>query len=263
MGVKGAALATVISRFVELIILALKAHLQKGKYEFAKGLFRNIKIPKTLVKQMIVKGFPLAINELLWAVATILRNQCYSTRGLEVVAAQNISTTLFNVFSVTYLALGQAAAILVGAKLGANKIEEALLDADKLNLFSVFATTCIAVVFSLLAFVFPLLYNTTHEIQLLARDMMLILGATMPFVAYAHAIYFVMRSGGKVLITFLFDSVFMWVIVIPLCFILSRFTSMSILPLFIICQATEVVKCFFGAVLYKRKTWATSLVNNG
>ncbi len=262
MGVKGAALATVISRFLELGILMFKSHLKKEKYEFAKGLFRDVRIPKTLVKQMIVKGFPLAINELLWAVATILRNQCYSTRGLEVVAAQNISSTLFNVFSVTYLALGQAAAILVGAKLGANKIDEALKDADKLNLFSVVATTLIALVFSGLAFVFPLLYNTSLEIQTLARNMMLTLGITMPFVAYAHAIYFVMRSGGKVLITFLFDSVFMWVLVIPLCYVLSRFTSMSIMPLYIICQATEIIKCFFGAVLYRRRTWAKSLVND-
>ncbi len=262
MGVKGAALATVISRFVELFILIFKTSLNKEKYSFVKGAFRNIKIPKTLVKQMIIKGFPLALNELLWAIATILRNQCYSTRGLEVVAAQNISTTLFNVFSVTYLALGQASAILVGAKLGANKIEEALLDADKLNLFSVVATTAIAVVFSALAFVFPLAYNTSVPIRLLARDMMLTLGATMPFVAYAHAIYFVMRSGGKVLITFLFDSVFMWVVVIPICFILSRFTAIPIMPLFIICQATEVIKCLFGAMLYKRKTWARTLVND-
>ena len=262
MGVKGAALATVISRFVELFILVFKAQLDKQKYTFAKGAFRNIKIPKTLVKQMIIKGLPLALNELLWALATILRNQCYSTRGLEVVAAQNISTTLFNVFSVTYLALGQASAILVGAKLGANEIEEALLDAEKLNFFSVVATTAIAFIFSALAFVFPLAYNTSFEIRLLARDMMLTLGATMPFVAYAHAIYFVMRSGGKVLITFLFDSVFMWVVVMPICFILSRFTTMSILYLFIICQSTEVLKCFFGAALYKRKTWARSIVND-
>ncbi len=262
MGVKGAALATVISRFIELFILIFKTSLNKEKYPFMKGAFKNIKIPKSLVKQIIVKGLPLAANELLWAIATILRNQCYSTRGLEVVAAQNISTTLFNVFAVTYLALGQASAILVGAKLGANKIQEAIEDADKLKLFSVVVTTGIALVFSALAFVFPLAYNTSDSIRLLARNMMLSLGVTMPFIAYAHAIYFVMRSGGKVLITFLFDSVFMWVVVIPICFILSRFTAIPIMHLFIICQATEVIKCVFGWVLYRRKTWAKSLVND-
>ena len=261
MGVKGAAIATVISRFLELAILVFKSHLNTKRYVFAKGVFRNIKIPKALIKQMIIKGLPIAVNELLWAIATILRNQCYSTRGLEVVAAQNISTTLFNVFAVTYLALGQASAILTGIELGANRIEQAVIDADRQNAFSVFATTCIAIVFSALAFVFPLAYNTSAEIQLLARNMMLSLGITMPFVAYAHAVYFVMRAGGKVAITFLFDSVFMWVIVMPLCFILSRFTTLPIMPLFIICQATEVLKCFFGAFLYRRKTWARSIVN--
>ena len=115
MGVKGAAIATVISRFVELLILVFKTHFNTEKYPFIVKAYASFKVPKTLLKQIIIKGLPLMLNEFLWALAMILRNQCYSTRGLDVVAAQNISATLFNVFNVIYMALCNAAAIIIGA----------------------------------------------------------------------------------------------------------------------------------------------------
>ena len=92
--------------------------------------------------------------------------------------------------------------------------------------------------------------------------MMIISSVTMPFCAYANAAYFSMRSGGKVAVTFIFDSGFMWCVVMPLSFILSYLTNINIVPLFIICQSTEIIKAFFGAVLYGKKTWLKSLVND-
>jgi Na+-driven multidrug efflux pump len=262
MGVKGAAIATVISRFVELLILVFKTHFNTEKYPFIVKAYASFKVPKTLLKQIIIKGLPLMLNEFLWALAMILRNQCYSTRGLDVVAAQNISATLFNVFNVIYMALGNAAAIIIGAELGAGEIEKAKTDADKLMAFSVIITIGIAVLYAETSLFFPYVYNTSEEVRVLARNMMLLSSINMPFVAYANSVYFTMRSGGKVAITFIFDSGFMWVIVMPLCFILSYLTSLPIIPLYIICQATESIKAFFGASLYRKKTWAKSLVNN-
>ena len=262
MGVKGAAIATVISRFVELLILVFKTHFNTEKYPFIVKAYASFKVPKTLLKQIIIKGLPLMLNEFLWALAMILRNQCYSTRGLDVVAAQNISATLFNVFNVIYMALGNAAAIIIGAELGAGEIEKAKTDADKLMAFSVIITIGIAILYAGTSLFFPYVYNTSEEVRVLARNMMLLSSINMPFVAYANSAYFTMRSGGKVAITFIFDSGFMWVIVMPLCFILSYLTSLPIIPLYFICQATEIVKAFFGASLYRKKTWAKSLVNN-
>jgi Na+-driven multidrug efflux pump len=173
-----------------------------------------------------------------------------------------LSATLFNVFNVIYMALGNAAAIIIGAELGAGEIEKAKTDADKLMAFSVIITIGIAILYAGTSLFFPYVYNTSEEVRVLARNMMLLSSINMPFVAYANSVYFTMRSGGKVAITFIFDSGFMWVIVMPLCFILSYLTSLPIIPLYFICQATEIIKAFFGASLYRKKTWAKSLVNN-
>ena len=262
LGVKGAGLATVISRFIELLIVALKTHLTPKKYPFIVGSYRSLIIPKELTKQVILKGFPLILNEFLWALAMTLRNQCYSTRGLDVVASLNIMTTLFNVFNVIYKALGRTTAIIIGSKLGANEIDGAICDADKLIFFSVLVTVGISIIFALSSLFFPYLYNVSDEIRVLARNMMIISSLSMPFSAYVNSTYFAMRSGGKIGITFIFDSGFMWIVVMPLSFILSYLTPLSIIPLFALCQSTDVLKALFGATLYSKKTWAKTLVND-
>ena len=94
------------------------------------------------------------------------------------------------------------------------------------------------------------------------RNMILISSLIMPFEAYVNSTYFAMRSGGKVGITFIFDSGFMWIVVMPVSFILTYLTKLPILPLFLLCQLTDVFKAVFGFTLYKKRTWANTLVND-
>ena len=119
MGVEGAALATVISRFVELTIVAAWTHTHPQKHRYIQGAFRSFHIPVKLLKNIVIKGMPLLINEFLWASGMAIQNQCYSTCGLDVVPALNISRTLFDVGSVVFLSLGNAVGIIMGQMLGA------------------------------------------------------------------------------------------------------------------------------------------------
>ena len=86
-GVAGAAAATVISRFVELAVIAVSTHRHAEIHRFIRGVYRSLKIPGGLVKNIILRGMPLLINELLWSVGMAFLVQCYSSRGLSVVAA--------------------------------------------------------------------------------------------------------------------------------------------------------------------------------
>ena len=85
----------------------------------------------------------------------------------------------------------------------------------------------------------------------------------MPFDAFANAAYFVLRSGGQTYITFLFDSGFVWAVMVPLGFILSRFTGISILPLYFICQSTNMLKAALGSNFLKKGKWIQNLAVNG
>ena len=260
MGVRGAALATVISRFVELAIVAGWTHLNPERNPFITGAYRSFYLPGRLLKAIAIKGMPLLINEALWSSGMAIMNQCYSTCGLDVVPAMNINSTLFQLASVVFLSLGNAVGIIMGQMLGAGNSEAQVRDTNrKLLSLAVVSGVVFGCVMASVSGLFPLLYNTTEEIRHLAMQLICINAVMMPFISYTNATYFTLRSGGQTMITFLFDSCFVWGVCIPLAYCLSRFTSLPILPLFAICQGTDFVKCFIGAAMIKQGKWIQNL----
>ena len=170
--------------------------------------------------------------------------------------------TKFIAFLLTVLALGSAIAIVVGNLLGAGELEKARDTDRKMMAFSVFCAVVMGGLLSALAPLFPQLYNTTDGVRHIAMEMILVSAATMPFCAFAHSAYFTLRSGGRVLITLLFDSVYIWAIVIPVTASFAYFTSVPILALFAIGQGVEALKCIFGTALLRRGTWVRQLVSH-
>lgn len=259
LGVVGAAIATVLSRFVELIILVCWTHKNKQKCPFAVGVFRNFRVPMPLVKQVLIKGTPILLNELFWSLSITVSNQCYSTRGLDVVAAMNISFTLQNLLSVSYFALSSSIAIIVGNLLGAGKLQEARETDKKLLAFAVFMGSVMMCIQFGLSGVFPLLYKTTDAVRELSSFIMICFGFTMPAAALATSTYYTIRSGGRVFITMLFDSVYAWVIVMPVVFCLSYFTDLPFHYLLPIVLVVENLKLLPGLILVHKGIWVRQL----
>lgn len=259
LGVVGAAAATSLSRFVELALVALWTHRNHEKNPFIVRAYSSFRIPKTVAAHIFRVGVPLLINEVLWALGVAVLTQCYSVRGLDVVAAVNISNTLSNVFNVVFISMGNATGIIIGQVLGSGDLKRARDEDTKLISFSVFCCIITGLVMFSLASLFPQIYNTSESIQALAASFIRIVGLCMPVFGFVNAAYFTLRSGGKTLITFLFDSGFMWVFAIPIVFCLSRFTMMPIVPLYLISQLTDLVKCIIGFVLVKRGSWLHNL----
>ena len=152
-------------------------------------------------------------------------------------------------------------AIIIGNLLGAGKTEEAKDQDTKLMVFSTATGILIGLMMVATAPFFPEIYETTDAVKSLATYMMIVSAITMPFASYANAAYFTLRSGGKVSVTLLFDCVYMWVLVVPLAFVLSLFKdTVNIQAMFAICAVTDVIKAVFGYALLKKGTWAKKLV---
>lgn len=260
MGVRGAALATVISRYAELAIVASWTHKNKEKKPYIQGAYHSFYVPGRLLGQIMRKGMPLLVNEFLWSTGMAFLNQCYSTCGLDVVPAMNISSTLYNLGSVAFLAMGNAVGIIMGQMLGAGALEPEVRDTNrKLMVVSITSGLLFGSLMGAVSGLFPLLYNTTDQVRHLATTLICINAVAMPFNSYTNATYFTLRSGGQVLVTFLFDSCFVWVCCVPLAYCLSRFTDMSIVPLFAICISTDLLKCALGAYMLKQGKWIQNL----
>ncbi len=260
MGVEGAAIATVISRFVELLFVALWTRKHSIENPFIIGAYKSFYVPATLIKQIARKGIPLLLNETAWALGMAVLNQRYSVRGLDVVAANNIATTFFNVFSVAFIATGAAIGIMLGQILGAGKTKEAYETSAKLITFSVFVSIAFGLVFFISASFIPYIYETTDSVRSLATSLMQINAIMMPIDAFANATYFTLRSGGKAFITFLFDSGFVWAVVVPIIYVLSEYTVLPIVPLYLIGLGLPIFKCLLGFFFVKNGSWAKNIV---
>lgn len=262
MGSAGAAIATVIARFVEATVVMIWTHTHTKRNPFAVGLLRSLRIPGELIGSITKKTVPLMLNEMLWAVGMALLGQCYSLHSYDVVSAYNITATVTNVFNVAFMALASAIGIIVGQQLGANKFEEAADTDRKLIVFSTLVTIVIGAVMAAVSGLIPQIYNTTNEIRSLAAELLLVAALCMPINALATACYFTMRSGGKTLITFLFDSLYICCFTVPIAYLLSSFTSISIIPLFLICQLADLGKCVIGLILIKKGMWIQNIVKD-
>lgn len=260
LGVIGAALATVIARYIEALIIIIWAHGHADKNRYLKGAYTGFGIPKEELKAILIKGFPLMINEVLWAAGMTAVTQCYSVRGLEVVAGLNIATTITNLFNIIYLQLGGCISIVVGQYLGAGELEKAKDADNKMIVFSVFCCVIVAAVMLAIGGFFPQIYNTTDEIKALATSFIAVSAIIMPFCSFSHASYFTLRSGGKTMVTFLFDSVFTWVIVVPTAFVLAHFTGIGIISVYFFVQATELIKVIIGYCMVRSNVWLVQMV---
>ena len=260
MGIEGAALATVIARCIELAIVSVWTHTHGRKHPFIQGAYRSPYIPAKLFRGIVFKGMPLLVNEFLWASAMAIMNQCYSTCGLDVVPAMNISSTLYSLGSVVFLSMGNSVGILMGQMLGSGLSVRQIRDNNR-KLIATSVT--FAFLFSLLVVgfsgLFPRFYNTTDQIRQLATTLICINACFMPFNAFTNSTYFTLRSGGQALVTFLFDSCFVWVCCVPLAYGLSRFTGVDIITMFTLCHCMDLVKCALGTYMLKQGKWIQNL----
>ena len=262
LGVVGAAIATVTSRYVELAIVALWIHTHGKRYPFITGALRSVHIPGKLTGDIIRKGMPLLVNEFLWSTGMAFLSQCYSTRGLDVVAATNIATTISQVTNVVFLSLGNSVGILMGQMLGAGiPAEEVRRDNRRMLRLCVGVCFVVGAVAVALSGVFPMLYKTSDSVRSIATGLICLTAVMMPVNSYNNAMYFTLRSGGQTFITFIFDSGFSWCVCVPVAFILSRFTDLSILPLYGICVGVDVFKIIIGKKLLDKGVWIRRIVD--
>ena len=260
LGVTGAAIATVLSRYVETTIIIVYTHAKSSRFPFILGAYRKLCVPMPLLKNVFVRGMPLLVNEFLWSLGMAVLLQCYSVRGLDVVAASNIASTVSNLFKVVFLSMGNAVAIMVGQALGADDVERAKNCTWRLMVLAVGSNLIMGTMLALLAPVIPEIYNTEPHVRAIATKLLYVVAVFMPAYSFSHCCYFTLRSGGRTMITFFFDSVFTWGVNVSVAWVLAYKTNMDIVPLYFCVQALEMIKVFIGFILVKKGVWIHNIV---
>ncbi|MBR4947914.1 MAG: MATE family efflux transporter [Clostridiales bacterium] len=260
LGALGAAIATVISRFVELGVLVVYVATHKEQCPFIVGAFKHFRIPGKMAREFIIRATPLLLNETMWSFGITMLNQSYSYRTLDAMAAIQIETSIYNVMMVAFVAMGEAVGILTGQILGSGKVEEAKKNAFRMIWFTVAFGTLFGIIMICVSPFFPMIFpDATVEIKNLATWLIVINGTLMPFYSFTHASYFIIRSGGKTLITMIFDSGFVWILSVPFAFVLSHYTSLPLIWMVAAVQALELIKCITGGLFVKSGIWAKDI----
>lgn len=262
LGVRGAALATVLSRAAELLMVTVVAHRNRDRFFFLTGLYRSLRIRGALAKEITFKGMPLFVNELLWSSGMITLAQILSTKGLTVVGAQNIANTFTNLFGVFFFSVGTAVAIVTGQSLGAGQEQRAKEEVWKLTAFAVGLAIVLGALLFITAGWITQIYRTEVEVRQLAAVFMRASAFCFPFQAIANCSYFAIRSGGRTLLTMVFDSIYLWVICVPYTYALVAFTNWGITTIYPLSQLIHPLKAVLGLIVVGSGIWARNLVGD-
>lgn len=201
------------------------------------------------------------LNEFLWAGSIAFMTQCYSVRGLDVLAGLNISNALCNLLNVAFIAMGNAVGIVIGQILGAKDFKRAKENSVMLMWFTAIICGILTVVLFIFSASFPEFYDTTDSAKNMAKWFIRITALFFPLQGFLNALYFTLRAGGKTLITFLFDSVFSWVACASCAYILAHYTGLNIFGIYIAIQCMDFIKTAIGFAIFKKGIWISNLTD--
>lgn len=262
LGASGAAIATVIARIIELILLVSYIYFIKDDYEL-RFTFKDIKlINKDLLKAYISKTTPTFLNDTLWAFGTVLYAVAYSKAGTSAIAASQIASSTGNFFIVTAVCVAIGSSIMIGNELGADNIKKAIHYSKK---FAILVTLVGAIFGLLLIMSIPgliKLFSVSDQLMPDIKKIFVIMGILMALKTFnTFIIIGVLRSGGDTKYALFLEMGCMWIVSLPLTF----FAAYKGLPIYILVGLTyteEVVKFIFGVPRAISKKWAQNLVKN-
>ncbi|MBQ8996023.1 MAG: polysaccharide biosynthesis C-terminal domain-containing protein [Oscillospiraceae bacterium] len=262
-GVIGAAGAALISRLVECTLNVLWTHRYPEEVPYIYEAYRTFHVPAELVKRVLIKGIPLILSETFWSIGDTVINQSYSYHGVTAVAAINMAVTVSSLVNSAFFSLGVAIGIILGGILGTGDMEKARETDNKLLLLAFGVGIVVSVALLGLGVVVPNLYtNQAEEVRKLARIFIWLEAAGAPFRAYGNATYYTIRSGGNTVLTFFYDAGSIWLLNASTAYILTHFTNMGIVSIYLCVKMVEGIKCLIGTFLVAKGTWMKNIVDH-
>lgn len=262
MGAEGAAIATVISKGVELSILIIVAFFFSTEKYIYEVLKKN-RINKTIVVSYLKKGTPLALNEVIWALGILLLTRFVTSGNSQWASIYYYFQSIVDLLFVFFSGIANGTAIIIGSDLGSGDFKKAQDDAHKLiglMFIMILIMAFLAAAFSpalLLMFV----KFATYEYWT-AYFLILINIIALFFFGMSGVIYFILRAGGDTLSSFILDQFPTLFIGLPLTFLFSHFNDkigLGLLALFAISKISDVFKLILSVIFYKKGKWIRNL----
>ncbi len=259
LGVKGAAIATLCARCVELgsqllLIFANKLPIiTKPKNYFSFN------------KSFIISYFdictPVILNEIFWSIGISVCNMAYKFSGTDAQSAIQITGTIQNLFTVMGVSIGAGCGILLSNVLGYGDIEKAKEYSKKCMILTVIISSIMSVILLILSPYIINVFNVKDLVKDYTSKLLMVVAIGMIFKTYNYTtIVGILRSGGDTKYTAILDFSSVWFIGIPMAFLGAYFLGLPIYVTYAMVYLEEIVKGFFSSARVRKYKWAKSLV---
>ncbi len=260
MNSAGAAIATVLSRIVELSILLGFCFISK-KSEF-RNAFKKLSVSKDLFKLYVKKGAPLVANEILWSMGTILFALFYTWRNDAWYNAYAYTQNISDLFFIVFAGLGNGTAVVIGTALGAGDFDSARRDADRLKGLAVMMGLVMGGAMALFSPLLSQMFTSDPETQSIMISILCIVAVFLAIYSFNTVLFFILRSGGDSLNAFIVDQTPTYLVGIPLAVLLGVNASawgLSLPIIFAITHVSDIFKLFLSTHFVKKEKWVVNL----
>lgn len=252
--IQGAAIATVISRIIEMTVCLALPYIRK--YEVAASPKRLFRYQSGFIPRYIKIALPVLINESLWGIGISVQNSIYGHAGTTVLAAISITGTISGLLWTFFIGCGNASAILIGKKIGESLYDEAKKLANRLTAFMTLSACVIGLFLIPLAFLLKFLFKVEPEVLHMAQVFLFITVLMYPLYSINMVtVVGVCRSGGDTLFALLIDVGFMWFISLPLGFLAVKLWHLPFWGIFLCVASENPIKCALGLIRLKTGKW--------
>ena len=254
LGVIGAAIATVISRIIELVILATWSY--SHKYEICGKLKELLGFNRYFIVKFLKIAFPVIINETFWGLGTSVYNAIFAHAGTNAFTAYSITGTISQLTWVFCMGFGNGIGVLIGKRIGEKKIDEAKTYAKRSMWFMPLIGAFVGVFLVPLSKLLPIFFNVDQEIIKTATAILMILIFVYPFNSFCmNWIVGVCRAGGDTVFSAVAEIVVLWCVAIPLGYVAAFVLHLPAPMIYLFFCSESIVKAIIGAIRVLSGKW--------
>lgn len=260
LGIKGAALGTLIARIVEILLILYAVYKDHGP--LSASIKQLLDWNKEFVTKYLVTVAPVVINEGFWSLGQVLYSVAYARIGEEATAAVQLTVTIQNVFFVLVRGLASACAVLVGNKIGEGEKEKAYDYAISFLIMSSFLGLILGLIMAFTPdLTLKLFRNLDPNLYSIARNILVVMGLTF-FIRTSNStiIVGILRGGGDTRFSMFLEMGAVWLVGVPLAFTGALIFKWPVEYVFLLVVSEEVVKFIIGIPRVLSKKWMKELI---
>jgi putative MATE family efflux protein len=258
LGVEGAAIATLIARVVEAIILVFLVYKDKGV--FAANLTELKDLNMGFFKKSYKIIMPVLLNDVFWAIASVIYSVVYGRMGIEATAAVQICNTVSNMFMVVTFGMASASAIMIGNSIGEGKEDQTIDYAKKFMVVSLLVSTVLGLSLALTSPLILDLFNVSNEVKRSTLIMLYIISFVF-IIRFLGMVIIVgiLRGAGDAKSALIIEGFTMWFIGVPLIIAGAFLFKLPVYQVYALAILEEVAKFILGLMRLKSRKWINNI----